>query len=135
MEVADQIVVMHEGRIEQIGSPLEIYENPATPFVMRFVGEVNVLPAEVLAGERDRAESLYIRPHDLELLDQPVEHSMPAKVRRLVHLGKEVNVELQLDNGQQLHAQIPREWIQTHSDRLQAGTKLYLRPRRTHSFN
>ena len=59
MDVSDQIVVMNEGRIEQVGSPRELYEEPANEFVMKFVGEVNQLGDEL------------IRPHDLEILTSP----------------------------------------------------------------
>jgi sulfate transport system ATP-binding protein len=162
MEVADNIVVMNEGRIEQIGSPVEIYENPQSPFVMKFVGEVNVLPADALnsspighsngnaASAIDRtstsehassaasghgADALYIRPHDLELLEDPVEDCTPVQVRRLVHLGRDVHVELELANGYQLHAQLPREWVQNHHNRLRHGCQLYLRPRSVRSFS
>ncbi|MEB3167230.1 MAG: sulfate/molybdate ABC transporter ATP-binding protein [Synechococcaceae cyanobacterium] len=146
MEVADRIVVMNEGRIEQIGSPVEIYENPQTPFVMKFVGEVNVLPADALDSAQAGAardgglarenggESLYIRPHDLELLEEPSERCTPARVRRLVHLGRDVHVELQLDTGHQLQAQLPREWVQSHRNGLHNGSTLYLRPRAIRSF-
>ena len=144
MEVADSIVVMNQGRIEQIGSPVEIYENPHSPFVMKFVGEVNVLPADALnvarkdshnSGTSGGAASLYIRPHDLELLEDPEDHSTPALVKRLVHLGRDVHVELQLANGHQLHAQLPREWVQNHRKGLSHGTQLYLRPRSVRSFS
>jgi ABC-type Fe3+/spermidine/putrescine transport system ATPase subunit len=92
MEVADRIVVMNEGHVEQIGSPSEIYDEPATPFVMRFVGEVNVLPRfDGADGHRQGdAGEVYVRPHDLDLLDEPQERSLPVVLRRLVHLGREV---------------------------------------------
>lgn len=159
MEVADRIVVMNEGRIEQIGSPVEIYENPQSPFVMKFVGEVNVLPADALnssphsnaawsdshsAGPRKQAsaaandhgaDSLYIRPHDLELLEDPEERCTPVQVRRLVHLGRDVHLELQLPNGHPLHAQLPREWLQNRRNGLLHGSQLYLRPRRVRRFS
>jgi sulfate transport system ATP-binding protein len=163
MEVADSIVVMNEGRIEQIGSPVEIYENPHSPFVMRFVGEVNVLPADALnnsvnssapisaargdlrstgTGEQSSgtasehsADSLYIRPHDLELLEEPDEHSTPVQVRRLVHLGRDVHLVLLLPNGHQLQAQLSREWAQSRRNDLHHGTQLYLRPRRVRRFS
>jgi sulfate transport system ATP-binding protein len=139
---------MNEGRIEQIGSPVEIYENPQSPFVMKFVGEVNVLPADAFHPSHPDAgglssgptaghggDSLYIRPHDLELLEEPAERSTPAQVRRLVHLGRDVHVELQLDNGHHLHAQLPREWLQGHRNGLRNGVTLYLRPRSVRSFS
>ncbi|MFM8545502.1 MAG: sulfate/molybdate ABC transporter ATP-binding protein [Vulcanococcus sp.] len=146
MEVADRIVVMNEGRIEQIGTPVEIYEEPASPFVMRFVGEVNVLPAAALAGASSPsrpqtaspaqdAASLFIRPHDLDLLEEPGESSVPAVVRRLVHLGRDVHAELQLDGGHLVHVQIPREWLRAGPGRLVAGARLHLRPRSVRSFS
>lgn len=147
MEVADRIVVMNEGRIEQIGTPVEIYEEPASPFVMRFVGEVNVLPAAALTGAAGQlqpqavvsasapdAASLFIRPHDLDLLEEPGESSVPAVVRRLVHLGRDVHAELQLDDGHLVHVQIPREWLHAGQRRLEAGSRLHLRPRTVRSF-
>lgn len=137
MEVADRIVVMNEGRIEQIGTPVEIYEEPASPFVMRFVGEVNVLPAEALASSISPAtdgSALFIRPHDLDLLEQPEERSVPAVVRRLVHLGRDVHAELQLEHGHLVHVQIPREWLHTAQKRLHAGVQLHVRPRSVRSF-
>jgi sulfate/thiosulfate transport system ATP-binding protein len=144
MEVADRIVVMNEGRIEQIGTPVEIYEEPASPFVMRFVGEVNVLPAAVLPGNGQPAAadsgaavgaSLFIRPHDLDLLEEPADSSVPAVVRRLVHLGRDVHAELQLDDGHLVHVQIPREWLHAGQRCLEAGARLHLRPRSVRSFS
>ena len=144
MEVADSIVVMNEGRIEQIGSPVEIYENPRSPFVMQFVGEVNVPPAEALhyarnashnSDNRGGTASLYIRPHDLELLENPEDHCIPALVKRLVHLGRDVDLELQLANGHQLHAQLLREWVLNHRDGLNNGSWLYLHPRSVRTFS
>jgi sulfate/thiosulfate transport system ATP-binding protein len=144
MEVADRIVVMHAGRIEQIGSPQEIYEEPATPFVMRFVGEVNVLPAKALPWARHSSTggpaaasadaSLFIRPHDLDLLEEPGERSVPAVVRRLVHLGRDVHAELLLEDGHLVQVQIPREWVRLGQQRLEAGVRLHLRPRAVRSF-
>lgn len=134
MEVADRIVVMNEGRIEQIGTPVEIYDQPASPFVMRFVGEVNVLPAEALASAGSDGSSLFIRPHDLDLLEEPGECSVPAVVRRLVHLGRDVHAELQLEEGHLVHVQIPREWLHSAQQRLEAGVQLHLRPRSVRSF-
>ena len=147
MEVADSIVVMNEGRIEQIGSAQEIYENPQTPFVMKFVGEVNVVPADALDGfqaggwpdsvsatSEQAGAFLYIRPHDLELLEEPSERSTRALLRRLVHLGRDVHVELQLESGHHLHAQLPREWVQSHPNGLRHGSQLYLRLRSARRF-
>jgi sulfate transport system ATP-binding protein len=102
MEVAEQIVVMNAGRIEQAGSPHELYESPRNEFVMSFVGPVNQLGDELL------------RPHDIQIL--PSEDAAPgtieALVRRVVHLGFEVRVELTLPDGRDIWAQVTRESAQ-----------------------
>jgi sulfate/thiosulfate transport system ATP-binding protein len=102
MEVAEQIVVMNAGRVEQAGSPRYLYESPRNEFVMSFVGPVNHLGDALL------------RPHDIQIL--PSEDSAPgtleALVRRVVHLGFEVRVELTLPDGRDIWAQVTRESAQ-----------------------
>jgi sulfate/thiosulfate transport system ATP-binding protein len=102
MEVAEQIVVMNAGRIEQAGTPRELYESPRNEFVMSFVGPVNQLGDALL------------RPHDIQILHD--EHSasdtLEALVRRVVHLGFEVRVELTLPDGRDIWAQVTREHAQ-----------------------
>jgi sulfate transport system ATP-binding protein len=116
MEVADRIVVMNAGRIEQIGSPTEIYDNPATPFVMRFVGEVNEI-----------SPNHFVRPQDLELSPAPQQHTLPARVKRVIHLGKETQAELLLEDGRMIHAQLSPEWIAAaKKDGLSAGSRLHV---------
>lgn len=122
MEVADKIVVINEGRIEQIGTAEEIYDQPATPFVMRFVGEVNVLDTSTAGGE----DPLFVRPHDLELLDRPNDHSLPATVRRLTTFGRDFQVELELDDGQRLLAQLNREQVKGRLDGLVSGYRTHV---------
>ena len=73
MEVAGQIVVLNEGRVEQVGSPRELYEQPANEFVMSFVGPVN------------RLGDTFVRPHDVELLNEPDGEAAEAMVERVVH--------------------------------------------------
>jgi sulfate/thiosulfate transport system ATP-binding protein len=97
MEVADQIAVMHRGRIEQVGGPRDLYDRPATEFVMSFVGPVNRL------GER------WIRPHDLELLLDPADGAHEAMIERIVHLGFEVRAELVDADGAKSWAQLTRD--------------------------
>lgn len=82
MEVADRVAVINEGRLEQVGTPADLYDHPANPFVLRFVG-----PATELDGRP-------VRPHDLVLEDGPVDGSQPATVERVTRLGFEVRVEL-----------------------------------------
>ena len=120
MEVADCVVVMNAGRIEQTAPPRELYDNPANEFVMSFVGPVN------------RLGDTFIRPHDVELLLEPNGSTQEAMVQRLVHLGIEVRVELVRDDGETLSAQLTRE--QVEGLELQAGQIVYVRPMRQTVF-
>src|SRR6188472_1317779 len=121
MEVAGQIVVLNEGRIEQVGSPRELYDRPANEFVMSFVGPVNQL------GDT------FVRPHDVELLLEPDEGCSEAMVERVVHLGFEVRVELVRDDGQHLLAQLTQE--QAQQLELERGNIVYVRPSRETVFS
>ncbi|MDQ3912813.1 MAG: TOBE-like domain-containing protein [Actinomycetota bacterium] len=97
MELADRIVLMNHGRIEQVGSPRDLYENPTNEFVMGFVGPVN------------RLGDAFVRPHDIEIRLHENGSSVEATVDHLVYLGFEVRVELNLEGGQRLWAQVTRE--------------------------
>ena len=120
MELADQIVLMNQGRIEQAGGPRELYEEPANEFVMGFVGPVN------------RFGESYVRPHDLELLSDANGHTTPGKIERVIHLGFEVRVELLLEDGRDMWAQVTRD----EAERLELapGGSVHVRPRRTKVF-
>jgi len=121
MEIADQIVLMNHGRVEQVGGPRELYEEPANEFVMSFVGPVNQL------GES------FVRPHDLELRNEPNGHTTPGTVERVVHLGFEVRVELLLEDGRDCWAQVTRE--EAEELELATGGKVFVRPRRARVFS
>ena len=112
MDVADRVTVMNDGRVEQSGKPRDLYEHPANEFVMGFVGPVNRL------GEA------WIRPHDLELRLEPNGTTSEAMVERIVHLGFEVRVELVLDDGRHVSAQVTRGEVEESSrgsDHLRAA--------------
>jgi sulfate transport system ATP-binding protein len=96
MEVADQIVVMAAGKVEQVGSPDELYEQPANDFVMSFLGPVTRLNGKL------------VRPHDLEILDEPTAGSVVATVVRVVRIGFEVRIDLDID-GEEAWVQVTRE--------------------------
>ncbi len=100
MEVAEQIVVMNKGRIEQAGAPRELYESPTNEFVMSFIGPVN------------RLGDAFMRPHDIQILPEADGTGTEALVERVVHLGFEVRVELKLHDGREIWAQITREEAQ-----------------------
>jgi sulfate transport system ATP-binding protein len=122
MEVADNIAVMDHARIQQVGPPREIYEHPVNEFVMSFVGPVNRL-------RNDR----FVRPHDIELRAEPNGITSEATVLRLVHLGFEVRVELEKEDGEVLSAQVTRET----ADRLglETGRRIFVRPTNERVFS
>jgi sulfate/thiosulfate transport system ATP-binding protein len=97
MDVAGQIVLMNAGKIEQTGSPRDLYEHPSNEFVMSFIGPVN------------RLGDALLRPHDIQILTHPDGSTVEALVRRVVHLGFEVRVELTLPDGRDVWAQVTRE--------------------------
>jgi sulfate transport system ATP-binding protein len=121
MDVADRVVVMNAGKVEQIAPPRELYDHPANEFVMSFVGPVN------------RLGDAFIRPHDVELLVEPNGSTQEAMVQRLVHLGFEVRVELVRDDGEVLSAQLTREQVEALE--LQRGQIVYVRPTRQTTFS
>jgi sulfate/thiosulfate transport system ATP-binding protein len=120
MDVADRVVVMNGGCIEQAAAPRDLYDAPANEFVMSFVGPVN------------RLGDAFVRPHDVELLSEPNGETREAIVERLVHLGFEVRVELVRDNGAHLSAQLTRE--QADELELDPGQIVHVRPTRETVF-
>ncbi len=114
MEVADRIAVMSQGRIEQVGPPREIYDRPATEFVMSFVGPVSRLGGSL------------VRPHDFRISLSRDEGTIEALVRRVLHLGFEVRVELVLPDGSEAFAQMTRS--QAEELELGDGDIVYVRP-------
>jgi sulfate/thiosulfate transport system ATP-binding protein len=121
MDVAGQLVVMNEGRVEQSGTADELYEHPANEFVMSFVGEVNQL------GDH------FVRPHDMEVVLDRDDRSQEGLVQRIVTLGFEVRVELVLSDGTEVWAQLTRAELQRLE--LREGQIAYLRPVQAKSFN
>ncbi|WP_448379634.1 sulfate/molybdate ABC transporter ATP-binding protein [Gloeomargarita sp.] len=136
MELADQIVVIHQGRVEQVGTPAEIYDHPATPFVMSFVGPVNVLPGDARLLQRQgmavQHGQAFLRPHDIVISTDPQEAHTPARIQRMLHLGRDIRLELVLDDGQTLTAQVTRE--RSLELQLQPYQQVYVRPREARSF-
>lgn len=108
MEVANEIVIMNQGRIEQVGSPAEVYDHPASPFVMSFIGTVNVLPpsSSAFAPWQQTQDYLFIRPHDIEIHTRPQPGSITATVNRLIHLGWDVQVEMLVSDSETEHGVI-----------------------------
>jgi sulfate transport system ATP-binding protein len=116
MEVADEVVVMHRGRVEQIAGPVELYDRPANEFVMTFVGQAN------------RVGEAFVRPHDLEIVLEPNGTTREAMIDRIVHLGFEVRVDLVRADGERLQAQLTRD--EAEQLELQQGQIVFVHPTR-----
>ncbi len=138
LEVADRVVVMNHGRIEQIGSPDEVYSNPASPFVYQFLGNVNVFHervhggyAEIERGAADGGATAFVRPHDIEIAHQALEQSLPATVQHVHPIGPVVRIEL-LHQSEIVEVELSRE----RHDALQlaAGQSVWFRPRQLKVF-
>ena len=113
MDVADEIVVLADARVEQVGTPDELYDHPANDFVMSFLG-----PVTNVAGRQ-------VRPHDLELSDQPLEGGVQATVERVVRLGFEVRADLLID-GEPAWAQLTRGTVEQFS--VVPGAQVWVKP-------
>jgi sulfate transport system ATP-binding protein len=120
MDVAEQIIVMNDGKVEQSGGPRDLYEDPASEFVMSFVG-----PAHRL-GEA------WVRPHDVDIRHEPNGQTIEAMIQRIVHLGFEVRVELTLTDGEQFSVQLTRDEVDQLE--LTEGQIVFVRPRSTRVF-
>jgi sulfate/thiosulfate transport system ATP-binding protein len=120
MDVADSVVVMNKGRVEQVAGPRELYDAPANEFVMSFVGQAT------------RIDDAWVRPHDFELVLVPNGSTREAQVERVVHLGFEVRAELIRDDGETLAVQLTRD--QAAELELESGQIVYVRPTRATVF-
>jgi sulfate/thiosulfate transport system ATP-binding protein len=100
MDVADEVAVLNRGRIEQVGSPTELYDRPASEFVMRFVGDAN------------RLGDAWVRPHELELLDVPEADAVEVLVERITPRGFDARIDLVAADGTPLVARVTRERLE-----------------------
>ncbi|TXI76395.1 MAG: sulfate ABC transporter ATP-binding protein [Dechloromonas sp.] len=138
LEVADRVVVMNHGKIEQIGSPDEVYSAPATPFVYQFLGNVNVFHSRVQGGyaEVERHEAAekvtaFVRPHDIDLSEVALENAQQATVAHVHPIGPVVRVELQ--HGQEIvEVELSRE--RHEALQLTVGQSIWFRPRQLRVF-
>jgi sulfate transport system ATP-binding protein len=120
LEVAQQVAVINHGRIEQTGTPDELYERPANPFVMGFVGPVS------------RLGDAWVRPHDIELLEDHAEGAIEALIERVARVGFEVRVEAVLGDGTGVPVLTTRD--QADELELRAGQLVWLRVHREREF-
>lgn len=136
MEVADEIVVMNKGKVEQVGTPAGIYDHPASAFVMSFIGPVNVLPSSSKIFQGNGFDStnpeMFLRPQDVIIETSPNGTTVPARVSRLIHLGWEIQAELSLDDGQVVTAHLTRDRFDQL--KLEPEQKVYVKPKDAKSF-
>jgi sulfate transport system ATP-binding protein len=144
MEVSSRIVVMNKGVIEQIGTPEEVYEHPRTPFVSRFLGDVNIfhgrvdhqgwldldgwrVPAPVDAAHRDEIAA-YVRPHDVELTLDAEPHLPQAIVRHVHHAGSVYKLELDVaERGDDATIEVEISRREFQALNVRPGDTVYIR--------
>ncbi|MEY4563400.1 MAG: hypothetical protein RLZZ618_2677 [Pseudomonadota bacterium] len=140
MEVADRVVVMNQGRIEQDGAPDEVYDRPATPFVLQFLGDVNLFHGRfghAPGGSTDPGEVSYVRPHELEIIDSPRDGALAVTLSQALTVGPQTRIEFKrVDDGSYVDVEMPRSEYTTLRDRLnlQPGSPAYLLARRVTRF-
>ena len=150
LEVADRIVVMNHGNVEQIGSPQEVYDNPASPFVYKFLGNVNLFHSRVTAGRanigeielqlddhheaQDSPAFAYVRPHDIEILkERTAEPSFEAVVSYVHAIGPLVRLELErADHTELVEAELTRERFKELD--IAEGARVFVQPRNVRVF-
>jgi sulfate transport system ATP-binding protein len=120
MEVADQVVVMSQGHVEQIGAPRDVYEEPANEFVMTFVGQAH------------RIGETFVRPHDLEVMLEPNGSTREVMIDRIVHLGFNVRLDLLGTDGERLSVQTTRDHAELNE--FAPGQIVYVKPTRHTTF-
>jgi sulfate transport system ATP-binding protein len=150
LELADSVVVMNHGRIEQSGTPDQVFQHPANEFVMGFLGEVNLfhgrvegdtvqpgsieIPVSPDAVPEGGATRIFVRPHEVTIDTKPVDGlpSIPAVATRIHAAGPIVRVDLRTSNGQTLVAELSQERFVSMS--LQPGSSVFVRPRHIRVF-
>ena len=143
LEVADRIVVMNQGRIEQVGSPDQVYDHPVSPFVYEFLGSVNLFHGRAEDGNlkvltspgavnADPEAISYARPHELDVSRHRNGATIPAVVRQISTVGPIVRVELQAAEGQYLKAELTRDSARELG--LKVGEQVHVKPQNLQTF-
>jgi sulfate transport system ATP-binding protein len=129
LEVADRVVVMNDGRIEQMGTPDEVYHHPTSEFVMDFLGNVNLFHGRTEEGaDAGKPARLLVRPYDVELhRDRNGSGSVEARVRRILSAGAQVKLELETESGNLVQVDMPHQRYREMGIRL--DQQLYCTPR------
>ncbi|MGY0196745.1 sulfate/molybdate ABC transporter ATP-binding protein [Leptothrix sp. BB-4] len=141
MEVADRIVVMNEGRIEQVGTPDEVYDRPATPFVLQFLGDVNLFHGRLgHAPGGSEGEVSYVRPHELEVVGAPqpggAHDTIAVTLSQALTVGPSTRLEFKREDGSYVDVELPRARWHLLRDELSlaTGSRVWLKARRVTRF-
>jgi sulfate transport system ATP-binding protein len=137
------VVIMNQGRIEQEGTPEEVVEHPATPFVMNFLGTVNIFHGRVengrgvfgglaLEAEGEGPAAAYARPHEFDVSRTATDGALLATVTQINAFGAVVKIELVGAGGDLIQVELAREQFERLA--LQTGDPLYVKPRRMRVF-
>jgi sulfate/thiosulfate transport system ATP-binding protein len=133
LELADEVVVMNNAHVEQSGSPQEVYDHPASPFVIEFMGNVNLL----MRGRKKPGSEqtrLYVRPHDIEVCQHIDGYTLEARILHVFSAGSVGRVTLEyLETGEMIEAEVPRSEVDAM--KLTAGQTVGLRFRHTRVFS
>lgn len=136
LEVADRVAIMNGGAIEQFASPEEVYEQPANPFVFRFLGNFNLFSRRQRgSGEENllEASDSFVRPHDIEISRINGEEAIPAKITRIGFAGAIVNIDLiRLDDMQPIEAELTTRVYRDLA--LKVEDTVFMRLRNVHAF-
>jgi len=132
LELADEVVVMNSARVEQSGSPQEVYDHPASPFVIEFLGNVNLLRRGRKKPDAEQTR-LYVRPHDIQICEHADGYTLEARVLHVFSAGSVGRVTLEyIETGEILEAEVPRSEVDAM--KLAAGQMVGLRFRHTRIF-
>jgi sulfate transport system ATP-binding protein len=140
MEVADRVVVMNLGKIEQDGTPDEVYDRPATPFVLQFLGDVNLFHGRFghsPGGNVDPDDVSYVRPHELEIVATPSDGTLAVTLSQALTVGPQTRIEFKRqDDGSYVDVEMARADYTALRDTLGlvTGSQVYLKPRRVTRF-
>ena len=138
MEVADRIVVMNQGRIEQVGTPDQVYDHPATPFVLQFLGDVNLFHGRSDHGPGGAVQDdvSYVRPHELDVVAPGGDGVWGAELVQALTLGPVTRLEFKRDDGSYVDVELSRaRWLQLRDAlQLAPGSRAGLKPRQITRF-
>ncbi|MBB5019977.1 sulfate transport system ATP-binding protein [Chitinivorax tropicus] len=146
LEVADRVVVMNKGKIEQIGSPDTVYDQPASQFVYQFLGNVNLFHSRVQAGFAEIGEArwpapdthdgqavAFVRPHDIDIDRTQVGNALPVVINHIRAIGPMVRLEMTLQDTQEIvEAEMPRDAYAGRQ--FKEGERVFIRPRQAKVF-